>query len=164
MYIAMTSDSMTRGQLHSYAGTQVGQRISIVPGVSRVDVIRRKFIHGRADRRPCGARHINRRRVERDQERDELHRAGQFDGSSGTALLRPQGQLKTAEQYNELIVGASDGSRSICATSPRRANRFRTNAWTCECGPGLPGSDGDGDHSHVRPAGRLTSSRWRRAS
>src|SRR5262245_19811515 len=38
MYIALTSDSVTAGQLYDYASTQVGQRISILPGVSRVDV------------------------------------------------------------------------------------------------------------------------------
>src|ERR1051325_8202634 len=38
MYIAMTSDSVTRGQLYDYGSTQIGQRISILPGVSRVSV------------------------------------------------------------------------------------------------------------------------------
>ena len=32
MYIALTSDSVTRGQLYDYGSTQVGQRISILPG------------------------------------------------------------------------------------------------------------------------------------
>ncbi len=38
LYIALTSDSVTRGRLYDYANTQVGQRISILPGVSRVNV------------------------------------------------------------------------------------------------------------------------------
>ena len=38
MYIAMTSDSVTPGQLYDYASTQVGQRLSILPGVSQVNV------------------------------------------------------------------------------------------------------------------------------
>src|SRR5262249_5318367 len=38
MYIALTSDSVTQGQIYDYANTQVGQRISILPGVSRVAV------------------------------------------------------------------------------------------------------------------------------
>ena len=38
MYIALTSDSVTPGQLYDYASTQVGQRISILPGVSQVNV------------------------------------------------------------------------------------------------------------------------------
>src|SRR5438477_8268968 len=37
-YIAMFSNSVTRGQLYDYASTQAGQRISLVPGVSRVQV------------------------------------------------------------------------------------------------------------------------------
>src|SRR6202140_1064445 len=35
MYIALTSDSVTSGQLYDYATTQAGQRITILPGVSR---------------------------------------------------------------------------------------------------------------------------------
>ena len=34
--------------------------------------------------------------------------AGQFDSPSGTAILRPQGQLETAEQYGNLIVGGTN--------------------------------------------------------
>src|ERR1700720_4247776 len=34
MYIALTSDSVTQGHLYDYGSTQVGQRISILPGVS----------------------------------------------------------------------------------------------------------------------------------
>ena len=35
--IVFTSDSVTPGQLYDYGSTQVGQRISILPGVSSVD-------------------------------------------------------------------------------------------------------------------------------
>src|SRR5512135_1787516 len=38
LYIALTSDSVTRGQIYDYANTQVAQRISILSGVSRVNV------------------------------------------------------------------------------------------------------------------------------
>src|SRR5947209_18583695 len=38
MYIPLTSDTMTVGQLYDYANTQVGERISILPGVSQVAV------------------------------------------------------------------------------------------------------------------------------
>jgi HAE1 family hydrophobic/amphiphilic exporter-1 len=112
MYIAMTSDSMTRGQLYNYASTQVGQRISIVPGVSRVDVFGTKSaIRIKADPAAMWARGISVDDVSNAiRNATSYTGAGQFDGSSGTALLRPQGQLETAEQYNNLIVGASDGA------------------------------------------------------
>src|SRR5262245_57144723 len=38
MYISMVSDSVTQGQLYDYASTNVGQRLSILPGVSQVVV------------------------------------------------------------------------------------------------------------------------------
>src|ERR1700719_4956328 len=38
MYIGLTSDSATQGQLYDYANTEVGERISILPGVSQIAV------------------------------------------------------------------------------------------------------------------------------
>src|SRR5207244_11147257 len=35
---------------------------------------------------------------------------GQFDGPHRTYLLQPQGQLSTAEQYEQLIVGQNGGA------------------------------------------------------
>ena len=60
MYIALTSDSVTAGQLYDYASTQVGQRISILPGVSRVNVVRRQVggAHQGRSFRHVGARHF----------------------------------------------------------------------------------------------------------
>jgi len=112
MYIAMASDSMTRGQLYSYGTTQVGQRISIVPGVSRVDVFGTKSaIRIKANPAAMWARGISIDDMSNAiRNATSYTGAGQFDASSGTALLRPKGQLETAEQYNELIVGASDGA------------------------------------------------------
>ena len=37
-YIALVSDTVTEGQLYDYANTQVGERLSILPGVSQVGV------------------------------------------------------------------------------------------------------------------------------
>src|SRR6202043_3508463 len=36
--------------------------------------------------------------------------AGQLDGPDKTMLVQPQGQLETAEQYNNLIVAVRNGS------------------------------------------------------
>jgi HAE1 family hydrophobic/amphiphilic exporter-1 len=112
MYIALTSDSVTTGQLYDYGTTQVGQRISILPGVSRVNVFGTKSaIRIKANPSAMWARQIS---------MDDLSAAikngtsstgaGQFDSSTGTAILRPQGQLETAEQYSNLIVGGTSNS------------------------------------------------------
>src|SRR5258705_6118058 len=36
--------------------------------------------------------------------------AGQFDGAAGTALLRPNGQLESAQAYGNLIVSSNNGA------------------------------------------------------
>ena len=109
MYIAMTSDSVTPGQLYDYASTNVGQRLSILPGVSQVNVFGTKSaIRIKANPAAMWARNIS---------IDDLNNAirngtsytgaGQLDSSSGTSILRPQGQLESAEQYGNLIVGGT---------------------------------------------------------
>jgi HAE1 family hydrophobic/amphiphilic exporter-1 len=112
MYIALTSDSVTAGQIYEYATTQVGQRISIVPGVSKVNVFGTKgAIRIKTDPRALWARKIS---------VDDLAAAirlgtsysgaGQLDSPSGTSVLQPKGQLDTPEGYANLIVGSTDGS------------------------------------------------------
>ena len=112
MYIALTSDSVTPGQLYDYGSTQVGQRISILRGVSSVGVFGTKSaIRIKADPSAMWARGIS---------IDDLAAAikngtstvgaGQFDDSAGTLLLRPQGQLDDAQDYGNLIVSTKNGS------------------------------------------------------
>src|ERR1043166_5548010 len=109
MYIAMTSDSVTPGQLYDYASTQVGQRLSILPGVSQVLVFGSKSaLRIKADPSAMWARGIS---------IDDLNAAiksgtsysgaGQMDSQSGTTILQPKGQLETADQYRNLIVGVT---------------------------------------------------------
>src|SRR5881392_193362 len=111
MYIAMTSDSVTPGQLYDYASTQVGQRISILPGVSRVNVYGTKSaIRIKANPESMWARGISVDDLSNAIKAGTSYTgAGQLDSSSGTAILRPQGQLETADQYNNLIVGSTNG-------------------------------------------------------
>jgi hydrophobic/amphiphilic exporter-1 (mainly G- bacteria), HAE1 family len=108
----MTSDTVTLGQIYDYANIQVGQRISLIAGVSRVIVFGTKSaIRIKADPAALAARGIS---------VDDLAAAirggtstagaGQFDSPSGTEILRPHGQLEDAEGYARLIVGMRDGA------------------------------------------------------
>jgi len=112
LYIAMTSDSVTPGRLYDYGSTQVGQRISILPGVSRVVVFGTKSaIRIKADPSAMWARGIS---------VDDLASAvkngtsstgtGQLDGPAQTEILRPRGQLEDAQGYANLIVGSKGGA------------------------------------------------------
>jgi HAE1 family hydrophobic/amphiphilic exporter-1 len=112
MYIALTSDSVTRGQLYNYASTQVGQRISILPGVSRVDVFGTKSaIRIKAKPASMWARGISIDDLTNAIKNGTSYTgAGQLDSGAGTAILRPQGQLETADEYSNLIIGNSGAS------------------------------------------------------
>ena len=112
MYIALTTDSVTPGQLYDYASTQVGQRISILPGVSRVDVFGTKSaIRIKADPAAMWARGISVDDLTTAVKNGTSYTgAGQLDSPSGTSLLRPQGQLDAADAYGSLIVNTSNGA------------------------------------------------------
>src|SRR6266480_1796779 len=112
MYIALTSDSVTRGQLYDYGSTQIGQRISILPGVSRVNVYGTKSaIRIKANPAAMWARGISIDDLNAAVKNGTSYTgAGQLDSTSGTAILRPQGQLESANQFSSLIVGGTGGS------------------------------------------------------
>jgi HAE1 family hydrophobic/amphiphilic exporter-1 len=112
MYIALTSDSVTSGQLYDYATTQIGQRISILSGVSRVNVFGTKAaVRIKADPSAMWARQISIDDLAAAIRNGTSYTgAGQLDGSAGTLLLHPLGQLDSAPAYNNLIVGSKGGS------------------------------------------------------
>ncbi|PYU09860.1 MAG: acriflavine resistance protein B, partial [Acidobacteria bacterium] len=112
MYVGITSDSATQGQLFDYANTQVGERISILPGVSQVAVYgAQSAVRIKADPSAMAARNLT---------IDDLAAAlkngtsstgaGQFDGEHHTFLLQPEGQLSEASQYENLIVRQGNGA------------------------------------------------------
>ena len=112
LYIGLTSDSVTAGQLYDYGSTQVGQRISILPGVSRVAVYGTKSaVRIKADPSAMWARGISVDDLTAAVKNGTSYAgAGQFDGGSGTSLLRPRGQLENAEGYGNLIVSSNNGN------------------------------------------------------
>ena len=112
LYIALTSDSLTRGQLYDLATTQVGQRISIISGVSNVQTYGTKSaIRVKADPSALASRGLSMDDLAASIRRGTSYQgAGQIDGPTRTFLLQPQGQLSSAEAYNQLIIGQQNGS------------------------------------------------------
>ena len=112
LYIGLTSDSMTQGQLYDLANTQVGQRISIISGVSQVAVYGTKSaIRIKADPSALATRGMTvDDLVSAIREGTSYQGAGQIDGPIRTFLLQPRGQIDTAEAYNDLIIGTKDGA------------------------------------------------------
>lgn len=112
MYIPLVSDTATEGQLYDYANTQVGERISILPGVSQVSVFgARSAIRIKADPSAMAIRNTTLDDLTAAIKNGTNYTgAGQFDGPNRSFLLQPQGQLTTADEYNNLIVGQTNGA------------------------------------------------------
>ncbi|MBC8108359.1 MAG: efflux RND transporter permease subunit [Anaerolineae bacterium] len=112
MYIAVASDTMTRGQLYDLANTQIQQRVSILSGVSQVQVFGTKS----AIRIKASPSLLAGRGLTMDDLSESIRKgtsysgAGQIDGPDRTFLLQPQGQLDTAEAYNNLIIAMRDNA------------------------------------------------------
>ncbi len=107
LYIGLTSDTVTAGQLYDYASTQVAQQISIINGVSQVSVYgTQSAVRIKADPSALAARGMSLEDLAGAiREGTSYQGAGQIDGAARTFLLQPQGQLSDAEQYNKLIIG-----------------------------------------------------------
>ena len=105
MYIAMTSDSVTPGQLYDYASTQVGQRISILPGVSQVNVFGTKSaIRIKANPSAMWARNISIDDLSNAIKSGTSYTgAGQLDSSPGhrdTATTRSTRNCRAVQQLD----------------------------------------------------------------
>src|SRR6476469_4745817 len=113
MYMALTSDTLSDGDLYKYATSQVQQRINILPGISQVQIFGVKSaIRIKVDPSALAIRNIT---------LDELSTAiragtsysgaGQFDGKNTSLVLRPNGQIADAEGYKNLIIArGKDGA------------------------------------------------------
>ncbi len=112
IYVGLTSDSVTEGQLYDYANTQVGERMSILPGVSQVQVFgSQSAVRIKADPSAMADRNITIEDLAGAIKNGTSYTgAGQFDGEHRTFLLQPQGQLSEAEDYENLIVGQRNGA------------------------------------------------------
>jgi HAE1 family hydrophobic/amphiphilic exporter-1 len=106
MYIALTSDTLTDGDLYKYATSQVQQRINILPGVSQVNIYGVKSaIRIKAKPGALASRNLTLDDVATAIKSGTSYSgAGQFDGKTQSFVLRPKGQIENAQGYRDLIV------------------------------------------------------------
>jgi HAE1 family hydrophobic/amphiphilic exporter-1 len=112
-YIALTSDTLTDGDLYKYATTQVQQRINILPGVSQVNVYGVKgAIRIKANPGALASRNLTLDDMSNAIKASTAYSgAGQFDGKTQSFVLRPNGQITDAEGYRNIIIArAKDNS------------------------------------------------------
>ena len=137
MYLVLVSDTVTEGQLYDYANTQVGERLSILPGVSQVAVYgTQSAVRVKADPSAMAIRNITLEDLTNAIKNGTSYTgAGQFDGPHRTFLLQPQGQLTSASEYDDLIVGQTQRRAGLSeGRCQRQARACRTSASTCVSG------------------------------
>lgn len=105
-YIALTSDTLTDGDLYKYATTQVQQRINILPGVSQVSVYGVKgAIRIKANPGALASRNLTLDDIATAIRSSTAYSgAGQLDGKTQSFVLRPNGQIADVEGYRNIIV------------------------------------------------------------
>lgn len=104
--LGLMSDTLTDGDLYKYASTVVAQRISILPGVSQVNIYGvQSAIRIKADPAALASRGLTMDDVANAIKAGTVYSgAGQFDGPNRTFVLQPNGQIDQAEGYRNLIV------------------------------------------------------------
>lgn len=106
IYIAVTSATMTEGELYDYAYTVMGQRISIIEGVSQVQVygsppaVRAQLDPGMIAR--MGISQLDVATAIANQ--NQYNPLGQLDGIYTAATIYDNGGLLNADQYKSVIV------------------------------------------------------------
>ena len=115
IFIALTSDTLTDGELYRYGTTEVQQRINILPGVSQVNVYGVKgAIRVKADPGALVARNMTFGELATAIQAGTAYSgAGQFDGKNRSITLRPNGQIETAEGYRNLIIKRGENGAPI---------------------------------------------------
>lgn len=115
VFIALTSDTLSDGELYRYGSTQVQQRINILPGVSQVNIYGSKgAIRIKADPGALATRNLTFADLAAAIRAGTAYSgAGQFDGNNTTITLRPKGQLEEAEGYRNLIIARGPNNAPV---------------------------------------------------
>jgi HAE1 family hydrophobic/amphiphilic exporter-1 len=115
MYVALTSDTLSDGELYRYGTTEVSQRINILPGVSQVNIYGVKSaIRVKVDPGALASRGMTFAELSAAIGAGTSYSgAGQFDGTNKSVTLRPNGQIATAEGYRNLIIKQSTNASPV---------------------------------------------------
>lgn len=112
IYIAVTSDTMLLSDIYSYAFTFVGQRLATVDGVAQVLTYGSPYaVRVQVDPEMLASQGVTLLDVQSAIRKASPNLpTGQIDGIDRTAIIRVDGQLKNAEQFNPQIISYKGGN------------------------------------------------------
>lgn len=112
VYLMVSSETMTPGQLYDYANLRIGQRMTMIEGVSKVQIYGAKgAVRVQVDPNKLASYKIGINEVANAVKTGTvLIPGGSLDGKFRTFSLEPQGQLFKAKDYEKIIVAYRNGA------------------------------------------------------
>jgi hydrophobic/amphiphilic exporter-1 (mainly G- bacteria), HAE1 family len=106
LYVMVTSDTLTPGEIYDYAYRYIGKRLSSIAGVSKVDIYGSKTaIQIRVDPLKLSALDLTMADVSKAiGGGTSALPGGNLDGAAHTLSIEPQGQLRVAKDYEGLVL------------------------------------------------------------
>lgn len=106
IYIMLSAETMTAGDLYDYAHKTIGQRINMIEGISKVDIYgAKRAIRVMIDPEKAAAYNIGFDKIAQALQSGTVTiPGGDLNGKYRTFSIEPQGQLQEPEGYEELIV------------------------------------------------------------
>jgi len=112
LYIAMTSPTMTAGQMYDYGFTFIGQRLSIIKGVAQINVYGSPYaVRAQIDAGQASSLNLTLGEIASAISSGNVYQPlGQLDGNSTATVLYDNGGLLNANAYKNLIVAYRNGA------------------------------------------------------
>jgi len=112
MYLAINSDTLSAGQLYDFGNKTIGQRISMIEGVSQVQVYGAKAaVRVQVDPSKLAAYKIGINEIAAAVNNGTVTiPGGSLNGEVRTFSIEPQGQLLKGKDYEQLIVAYRNNS------------------------------------------------------
>ena len=106
IYIMLTSDTLTPGEMYDFGNRTIGKRMSMLSGVSEVDIYGAKSaVRVQVDPQKLSSYGIGLNEVaDILRTGTVLIPGGSLDGQDRTFSIQPDGQLFKAKEYDELII------------------------------------------------------------
>lgn len=115
LYLAITSESLTLGELYDYANTVIGQRLNMIEGVAQVTTYGSPFaVRVQVDPQQLAAKGIGLDQVANlIQSQNVSIPTGAFYGDTKEFNIDVEGQLTHAKQYEPLIIKNSQNGAIV---------------------------------------------------
>lgn len=129
IYLGLTSKTLRRSELYTYANTLIGQRISMLEGVSQVNTFGSPLaIRIQVDPAQLVAKDVTLNEVSQIVQLENAYiSTGQLDGVKEAPIIYVDGQLDKAEEYDELIVAYRDGTPVRIRDIGKAVENFQNN-------------------------------------